>query len=217
VREHGPEPPECFGPDINPEQGNVTFEEGLHETPTPKEALAGGSRKIAMREAPAHPETIGVSDPNFVQSKACQGVVCDAPGEGLRTLSHEMRGSAPQNQESGCVPRPIRQHTQHRKQLGLALNLVDYNQSLQRREGQHWICETSNVNGVLKIEIRSVPSQASHHHARQRGLSHLSGTQDANHRKGAKERLHSAGLTGAVYHSLFLYIENSVSYTDISR
>jgi hypothetical protein len=47
----------------------------------------------------------------------------------LGALPEKLRRGATQDQEPGVSPLPVRQHPQHREQVGTALHLVDHDQA----------------------------------------------------------------------------------------
>jgi hypothetical protein len=88
-------------------------------------------------------------------------------------LAQQVGRRAAQHEKSRRPTRPIGQHSQHRKQVGPPLHLVNDHQSAQSFERKHRVAEPRQFFRVLQIEVRACPLPLLHEPPGQRRLSDL--------------------------------------------
>ena len=77
---------------------------------------------------------------------------CDASGQRLRHLPHEVRGSAPEQQKARGRIGPVQQHPQHGEELGSALDLIENHQAAKGSEHQLGVLQCGGVGGIFEIK-----------------------------------------------------------------
>ena len=80
-------------------------------------------------------------------------MVDDATSERLRALPQQVWGGAAEHKETRRAVRPIREHPEHLKQAGAALDLVDDDQPGQAAQRQHRIEQPRRMAWILKVKV----------------------------------------------------------------
>ena len=116
-----------------------------------------------------------------------QAVVIDPARERLRRLSEQIRRRAAQHQKPRPPRAAVRQRAKDRKQIGLALHLVDDDQTAQSIQNEPRVFRQAvEISGALQIQPMRRTWILPPHLTRQRRLADLARAQDAGHGRSAQ-------------------------------
>jgi len=97
----------------------------------------------------------------------------DTSGQRLRTLPQQVRCSTAKNQESRRLLRAIGEYSQDREEIRSILNLVDYDETTQRFEGEHGFIQSRKILRLLQIKKMTLPLARRYEQSCERGFSDL--------------------------------------------
>ena len=151
VAHHYPESTQGLRGNGDPEGGDVAFEVAADEVFPPE----GGGRvvigEIASREPSPKPQPAPFSGAGLVYEQGAEVVVRDPAGKALGDLLHQIRRGTPEQQVSGGRL-AVRKDAEERKEIGLALHLVDHDGAVQALQGGLRLVQAGEAPRVLEVE-----------------------------------------------------------------
>src|SRR5579864_1517472 len=118
--------------------------------------------------------------PDLLEVQAAELVVSDPPGEGLGALLQQLGRGTSQDQKTCRRSTTIRQHPQHREDLGAQLDLVENDQAPQSFQGEQRIVQPVQVARVLQVEACHLAGESGGKGTGEGRLPHLAGTDQAH-------------------------------------
>ena len=159
--------------------------------PSRQRRLAGAER--ARYESGKPPRSHSRSQVvHLPKPEAVQLVERNAPGQRLGRLTEELRGRAPQHEESGRCPRPVREDAQQREHVGKPLDLVEHHQSTQGSQLESGIGESREIGRVLQVEPRRPTAVRCRELPGESGLPDLTSAEESDDRELVQQQAHAA-------------------------
>ena len=154
VGHHRPEATQRLGRHIEAEVRDVAQQKGLNERLAPQSRIAIGACEVAARKSAPPPESAPIRRGRFGDVEPGQLDHAHAPGERLGRAPQQPGRSASEQQEARRDIAPIKQHAQRLEELGIALDLVDDDETRQRRKRLLRRLQALPIGRPLKIEER---------------------------------------------------------------
>ena len=127
---------------------------------------------------------------DFAEAEATQSIIVDPARERFRRLSEQVRGSAPQDQESRAPRAAVRKHAKDGKQVRPALHLVDDDKTPQFAQHQLRILgQAVQIGRPLQIQSMTRPRVLLSNLEGQRRLANLARAEESNSGELSKQTL----------------------------
>ena len=187
VREHGPEPSQADDrAHVEAERADISLDERSDEVLAPTEALRVGARQIRAREPTARPQAPQRRSADLLERESAELHEADPSRERLGRLPKQLRRCAPEHEKARRYGSSIREDAQDRKEIGVALNLVDDDETAQALERGHGLRQAGGVAGVLEVESLTLALREDLR--RKRRFARLSRAEQRDDRARAQER-----------------------------
>jgi hypothetical protein len=97
--------------------------------------------------------------------------------------------------------RPICEDSQRFEQVRTTLHFIEYNEAAQWRKCVRWFVQPTHVSIVLEVEVGDGVLRGTNNHPRERALSDLPGTEQANNRTGGEQLQYLFAVTSSAQHA----------------
>lgn len=171
-----------------PEGPQITLQKGTDEVLSPDHAGFLVSSKIGARKTATVPKHFLRVVRHLPEIEATHFDDFDLARQRLECLAGKLRRRTPQDQKCRQITGAVSQHTQHRKDAGLTLRLVNHHQAPQALQRSHGILHEPSNDRVLDVKIQWVIGWKQL--PRQGGLATLAGAENSHHGASGQRLFH---------------------------
>ena len=200
VAQHRPETAHGRRRHTNAELRQVPFQKSPYEAFQPEKGGGVGASQPSLGEAAPQPAPVEWAA-DLVQPQPAQVVIVDPPCQRLRRLPDQVGRGAAEHQELRRSWPAVRQHAQHREEIGATLHLVENHEAAQLVQYENGILQQPvEVGGILQVQMMHGPRIGIGDLPRQGRLADLPRTRYGDHRKGPQPPQNGANMLVAMDH-----------------